>query len=179
MPLPPPVDALWNELESVRAQVLKEIEGLSQAQVDWRASDRDWSVGEIIHHLTLAEVNTGKLTSKLLKDAGDALKPMPAGLAGFTALPPFPPGPGEAPPAVRPERGHRVDELMATFKATRERSRQSIERLASADPRPLTWAHPRLGELDLAQWWMLQARHDADHLAQLRAVKSAPGFPRA
>ena len=68
MPLPPPVEAIWKELETNRARVLSEVEGLSQAEVDWRPSDRDWSVGEIIHHLTLAEIATGKLTSKLLKE---------------------------------------------------------------------------------------------------------------
>jgi hypothetical protein len=47
------------------------------------------------------------------------------------------------------------------------------------DPRPLTFPHPRLGALDLAQWWTLQAWHDGIHLEQLRGVKSAPGFPRA
>ena len=179
MSLPTPVEALWNELETVRGQILKEVDALSQAQVDWRPSERDWSVGEIIHHLTLAEVATGKLTSKLLKEAGDSAAPFPASFKGFAPLPPWPPGPAEAPPVVRPEHGHRVNDLVTTFKATRERSRQSIERLATVDPRPLRWQHGRLGELDLAQWWMLQAHHDADHLQQLRAVKAAPGFPAA
>jgi uncharacterized protein DUF1569 len=41
------------------------------------------------------------------------------------------------------------------------------------------WPHPLFGELNLAQWWMLQAHHDADHLQQLRAVKTAAGFPKA
>jgi DinB family protein len=179
MPLPAPVESLWNELQAVRAEILSEIEGLSQAQIDWRPSERDWSVGEIIHHLTLAEVSTGKLTSKLFKEAGPSLSSFPTDLTAFGPLPSWPPGPAEAPPAVRPESGHQRDELIGTFKATRERSRQSMERLATGDPRPLTWSHPRLGTLDLAQWWRLQAYHDADHLRQLRAVKAAPGFPRA
>jgi hypothetical protein len=178
MSLPAPVEVLWSELESVRAAILKEIEGLSQAQSDWRQADGEWSLGEIIHHLTLAEVATGKLTSKLLKDAGAPAAPFPAGLAAFAPLAPWPPGPAEAPPAVRPQHSHSVGELLATMVATRERSRQSIERLGAVDPRPLKWTHPRFGDLDLAQWWQLQARHDADHLQQLRAVKAAPGFPR-
>ncbi len=179
MPLPPPIEALWSELESVRAHVLKDVEGLSQAQVDWRPGDRDWSVGEIVHHLTLAEIATGKLTSKLLKEAAQPLAPFPADLRALAPLPPWPPGPAEAPPVVRPEAGRRVDALLAGMKAARERSRQSIERLAAVDGRMLTWRHFALGELDLFQWWMLQARHDADHLQQLRAVKAAPGFPNA
>jgi hypothetical protein len=178
MPLPAPVEALWNDLQSVRAQVLKEVEGLSQAQADWRTSEKDWSVGEIVHHLTLAEVGTGKVTSKVLKDAGEAVKPFPADLTGFT--PPATPAGGraEAPQGVWPERGRPVAELLAEMKAARERS-QSIERLGGVDPRPLTFPHPRLGPLDLAQWWMLQAWHDGVHLEQLRAVKTAPGFPTA
>jgi hypothetical protein len=179
MTLPAPIESLWSELQAVRAEILNEVAGLSQAQLDWRASDRDWSIGEIIHHLTLAEVATGKLTSKLFKDAGASLPAFPSAVTAFGPLPPWPPGPAEAPPAVRPESAHRRDELLDTFKATRERSRQSVERLATGDPRALTWTHPRLGTLDLAQWWMLQAHHDADHLRQLRGVKASPGFPGA
>jgi hypothetical protein len=178
MTLPPAVETLWGELQAVREQIMNEVEGLSQSQIDWRPSPQDWSIGELIHHLTLAEVATGKLTSKLLKEAASSALPFPAGLARFAPLPPSPPGPAEAPPVVRPERGHRVDELLGAFKAARERSRQSIERLATVDPRELTWSHGRFGELDLGQWWTLQAHHDADHLQQLRAVKASPDFPR-
>lgn len=179
MPLPAPVDALWNDLQSARAKLLEEVEGLSQAQADWRPSDTEWSAGEIIHHLTLAEVGTGKVTSKVLKEAGERARPFPADLKGFTPIVTPSGGRADAPQGVWPERGKPLSELVADIKATRERTRQSIERIGAVDPRPLTFAHPRLGSLDLAQWWMLQAWHDGIHLEQLRAVKGAPGFPRA
>lgn len=179
MPLPPSVEAIWDDLEANRAEILREAAGLSQTQADWRLREGDWSVGEILHHLTLAEIATGKLTSKLLKEAGARLAPFPPDVTGFAPLPAAPPGPAEAPPVVRPEQGHPIDRLLADMKATRERSRHSIERVGAIDPRSLTWQHFALGELNLAQWWMLQARHDADHLAQLRRVKAAPGFPPA
>ena len=179
MPMPAPVEALWNDLQSARAQLLKEVEGLSQAQADWRPSETEWSAGEIIHHLTLAEVGTGKITSKVLKDAGETVKPFPVDLKSFP--PPVTPtgGRAEAPQAVWPEHGKPFGVLVAEMKAARERSRQTIERLASVDPRPLTFAHPLLGSLNLAQWWMLQAWHDGIHLEQLRGVKAVTGFPRA
>src|SRR5437773_10459421 len=88
-------------------------------------------------------------------------------------------GPADAPEAVRPSPGKVIGELIATMKATRERSRQSIERLATLDPRQLRFKHAHRGDLDLAQWWELQRRHDAIHLAQIRDVKRAPGFPKA
>ena len=179
MPLPAPVEALWNALQSARAQVLKEVEGLSQAQADWRPSETDWSAGEIVHHLTLAEVGTGKVTSKVLKEAGETVKSFPPDLKGFTPLVTPSGGRAEAPQGVWPERGKPFAQLVAEMKVARERSRQSIERLGAVDPRPLTFSHPRLGALDLAQWWMLQAWHDGVHLEQLRTVKAAPGFPKA
>ena len=137
MSLPKPIDALWSDLQAVRAEVLTEAERLSQRQADWKAGTKDWSVGEIA----------------------------------------APPGPAEAPPLVWPEHGKPIGELIATMKATRERSRQSIERLATLDPQKLSFKHFRLGDLDLAQWWTLQAQHDGIHLAQIRDVKRAPGFP--
>ena len=179
MPLPAPVEALWNDLQSVRTRLLREVEGLSQAQADWCTSDQDWSVGEIVHHLTLAEIGTGKVTSRVLRDAGETVKPFPADLKAFAPLSTPAGGRAEAPQGVWPERGKPFPGLVAEMKAARERSRQSIERLGAVDPRPLTFPHPRLGALDLAQWWTLQAWHDGIHLEQLRGVKSAPGFPSA
>jgi hypothetical protein len=178
MTLPAALDAIARDLDAIRAEVLREAEGLSQPQADWRPSADDWSVGEILHHLTLAEIYTGKLTSKLLKEPGTAA-PYPSDLAGFAPLPPWPRGPREAPPVVRPDKGHPIGQLLQNMRAARERSRQSLERLASVDPRTFTWRHFALGEMDLGQWWMLQALHDRDHLEQLRRIKQSAGFPRA
>src|SRR5215475_12746990 len=126
MSLPKPVEALWDALQSARAEVLSEVEGLSQAQADWRPGERDWSVGEVVHHLTIAEIATGKLTTKLAREAEAAGRPagFPADLAAFAPLPPAPPGPADAPAAVWPEHGRPIVELLATMRATRERSRQ-------------------------------------------------------
>ena len=78
---------------------------------------------------------------------------------------------------VRPEHGRPIEALIEEMKAIRVRSRESMEKLASIDPRPLTFRHFAFGSLDLAQWWMLQARHDRIHLDQIRGVKASPRFP--
>src|SRR5262249_59559120 len=77
MALPAALAAIAQDLEAVRAEVLREAEGLSQAQADWRPAAGDWSVGEILHHLTLADINSGKLTSKLLQQMPRAAPPSP------------------------------------------------------------------------------------------------------
>jgi hypothetical protein len=181
MPLPEAVETLWSELQAVRAEILAEAEGLTQAQSEWRPGAKEWSVGEVIHHLTVTEIANGKLTTKLTREAEAAgrLAPFPPELREFAPLPAWPPGPMEAPQPVWPEHGKPIGELLQAIRATRERSRQSIEKLASVDPRGLVFKHFRLGDLDLGQWWRLLVQHDGIHLGQIRAIKGAPGFPRA
>ena len=181
MAWPEPVANLWRDLEVVRADVLKEVDGLSQAQADWKPGETDWSVGEIVHHLTIAEIATGKLTTKLTKeaDAAGTLKAFPADLRELRPLSAEPAASADAPTVVWPERGKPIGTLIADMKATRERSRQSLDKLSTVDPRPLVFKHFRLGDLDLSQWWRLQAQHDAIHLRQIRDVKATSGFPKA
>jgi hypothetical protein len=181
MAWPEPVEKLWRDLETVRAEVLEEVRGLSQAQADWKPGPKDWSVGEIVHHLTIAEIATGKLTTKLTREAEAAGSPppFPADVREFPPLVPGRAGAAEAPPVVWPEHGKAIGTLVSDMQGTRERSRQSIDKLGRIDPRPLTFKHFALGDLNLAQWWQLQAGHDALHLRQIRDVKAQPGFPKA
>ena len=181
MHVPEPVERLWRDLEAVRADVLKEAAGLSQAQADWKPSEKDWSVGEIVHHLTIAEIATGKLTTKLTRDAEAAgtLEPFPADLRELRSVATRSVAGAEAPPVVWPERGKPIATLLVDMQAVRARSRQSIEKLGAVDPRALVFKHFVLGDLDLAQWWRLQADHDTIHLRQIRDVKAAAGFPQA
>ena len=181
MSFPPPIERLWDELQSVRADILREVEGLSQRQADFRPGEKDWSVGEVVHHLTLAEIATGKLTTKLFKEseAAGTLVPFPAALDALGRPPRVTSGPADAPQVVWPEAGKLIGEVIAVMKATRERSRQSMERLAKADPRPLKFKHFRFGDMDLGQWWTLQAEHDGIHLGQIRDIKHAAGFPKS
>ena len=100
MTLPQPVERLWDELERARTELLRETEELSQRQADWKPTERDWSVGEIVDHLTLAEINTGKLTTKLLKELPAGAAAFPTDLAEFAPVPSGAAGPAEAPPVV-------------------------------------------------------------------------------
>jgi hypothetical protein len=177
MPWPKPVEALWRDLEGVRAELLREVETLSQRQAEWRPTARDWSAGEVIDHLTMAEIATGKLTTKLTRETVPT--GFPPDLTEFAALPALTMAGVEAPPSMWPAHGKPFAELLATMRATRERSRQSFDRLAACDPRPLRFTHFRFGELDLAQWWRLVGDHDRMHLGQVRDIRRASGFPAA
>ena len=182
MALPPAVQALWDDLQAARAEVLKELEGLTQAQADWKPGEKDWSIGLVLDHLRLAEIASGKLTTKLTREAEAAgrLLPYPSGGPGadfFRLRAPAVPGPVEAPPHIWPRGPRPIGELLAELRSTRERSRQSIDRLGSVDPRPLKWIHISLGEVNLAHAWSIILLHDKMHLQQIRDLKTSPGFP--
>jgi hypothetical protein len=181
MTLPVAVQDIWDRMESIREEILREAAGLSQAQADWRARTSEWSIGEILHHLTVAEIQTGKLTTKLVREAETAgtLRPYPSDVTRFEPLPARDGDGMEAPAAVLPESGRLLGQLLSEMRAVRTRSRESIDKLARVDPRPLVFPHFALGHLHLAQWWMLQAAHDRIHLRQIRAVKASAGFPEA
>jgi hypothetical protein len=179
MTLPAAVQEIWEQMESVRGQVLGEAEELTQSQADWRKDGAEWSIGEILHHLLVAETQTGKLTTKLVREAltSGVAAPFPREVRQFEALPARDAHGMQAPPLVLPEAGRPLPQLLDGLRAVRARSRESLDRVASLDPRLLTFPHFALGDLHLAQWWMLQAAHDAIHLHQIRAVKASRGFP--
>src|SRR5437879_13332887 len=119
MTLPRAIQALWEDLEGARAEVLREMVGLSQRQADWRPAEKEWSAGEVINHLTIAEIATGKLTTKLTREGESARGCAPYRPAfAIRPLPPWPPGPREAPSVVLPEHGKPSGVLITPVKST-------------------------------------------------------------
>ena len=174
-------EAFWNEAQSNRTRLLKEVDGLSQAQFDWSPAKDEWSIGEVIHHVTLAEVNIGKLTTRLLREAEVAgtLRPRQKGDMHFETFRAPGRGPVPAPRLIWPQGGRPREGLLEDIRATRERSRRSFERVAAIDPRPLVWKHEFFGDLHLGQYWTIVRVHDPQHIEQIQKIKAAPGFPRA
>lgn len=183
MPLPAALQALFDDMQRIRQEILKEIADLSQEQFDWRPGPDDWSIGEIVHHLSLADIASGKLTTKLLRQAESSGQLAPYPSDAETDVPVrLPkrerPGPVMAPPFLWPKHGRPASDVLDELRAMRERARQSIERLAAVDPRPLRWTHFALGELNVVQAWAVILANDGQHLQQIRTVKASPGFPR-
>ena len=76
------------QLEQVRAETLGRLEGLTQAQLDWRPPPADgkeeWSPGEILMHLAIDEIYLRELIARPLVEG---IKPP----EGVRFLPPPPP----------------------------------------------------------------------------------------
>src|SRR5258708_33383737 len=66
---PKPVETLWRDLQSVRAELLREVDGLSQRQAEWRPTAPDQAGGRGVGHLPIREDAIRQLTAKPTDEA--------------------------------------------------------------------------------------------------------------
>jgi hypothetical protein len=164
-------------LEASRDAMLKAIEGLTDEQWKWKPAPERWSVAECAEHIAATEAVLPQLLKQMMQ------------------------APAAPPPENRPkdedvvrwvrDRGQRFqapneiqpsgrytsrEELVKSFTEGR---RQLIEyvRTTEDELHSRTQAHPA-GQLDGYQWILLVAGHTDRHLAQMKEVIAAEGFPR-
>ena len=158
-----------------RQRVLTCIQGMSQAQADYKPGPDAWSVGEVLHHLILIEVSISKLFNKLIKEnqrvvgASDALRVEDMQYAAD--------GPQQAPEFGIPSYGRPIADLVAELAATRARTRQTLATYVGDDPSELRWKHQRFGVMGLAHWARFIGLHEGHHLRQIERIMATPGFP--
>jgi hypothetical protein len=168
-------------LTTMRDQVVRESETLTEAQWNFKSAPGRWSVGEVVEHLALAESFMFDMQQKTV--AGPAasadqraatkgkddtiIKGVPDRTKKFQAPEPLQPG---------ARLGSRA-EILAAFK---ERRAKTIAYASTTkdDLRSRVSDSP-LGPLDAYQWLLFAAAHSERHLAQLREVKADSNFPKA
>lgn len=172
--LPPALQRIAMDIETGRARVLAEFDGLAQWQADWQPAPGQWSAGEALDHLVRAESVSGRMIAAALKRAG-TLPPYPEGIEEFAWAPPTAadeewvvPAPDIATPAA----GQALPALTASMRAQARWTRALLERLAGVDPRACVLPHPILGPMDAAQWCRFAAYHMGVHRRQIGDVRS-------
>ena len=91
--------------EQAQARFIAAVSNLTEAQANFRPDENQWTIAEIVEHISIVNDGFLRLTHKLLKEAESAAKPPKADLnLGHTILdedgnqpPPF-----QAPDRVRP-----------------------------------------------------------------------------
>lgn len=180
--LPRALEEIADGLEHRRAQVLGEVAGLSQSQADWRPGPDQWSLGEVLHHLVLAEGIAGKMVSVAIKHAAEA-GPLPPYAADIDAFAWQPPTPDDrwvvrVPEPAAPTHGQPIAALREAMAKQRSLTEKVLQRVAAVDPRVITAVHPLIGNMNAAQWAIFCEYHMRVHLRQMKDVKAAPVFPQ-
>ncbi len=173
---------IWEETAAARRRLLAEVRDLTEAQLAFQPAPGQWSIGEILDHLCLAEQSIARVLSRILQQA--AGRGLIGGPGSLEAAPQridqaLYDAPAAAPESVRPMPGLPLPRLLAGLEASRERLLQVSGRADGRAVGNVTIPHFQLGELDFYQWLALPAAHEAKHLAQIRRIKARPDFPRS
>jgi hypothetical protein len=174
--------ALIAQLERTEKLFLGSIQGLSEAQWNWKPAPDRWSVAEVAEHITLSEgLLRGMITDQVMKT------PAPADLLAKTQ------GKdalvlkaitdrskkAQAPEQLVPKHTFANEAATVTaFKASRAQT-LALAKDASRDLRSYAMNNMALNELDAYQWVLFLSAHTERHTKQIEEVKATAGFPGA
>jgi hypothetical protein len=172
---------LLEYMQQTRADFEKSIQGLSEAQWNYKPAPDRWSVAEVSEHITKAEAMLGGMTANAVMEGKPATEEQKAKTKGMEekilAAIPDRTNKAQAPDALKPNGKWKTQvELMQAFAEARANNEQFIKanyaRLRDAvAPSPI-------GEMDAYQWMLFTAAHTKRHTAQILEVKADPGFPK-
>jgi len=166
--------------EQAQARFIAAISNLTEEQANFRPDQNQWTIAEIVEHVSIVNDGFLRLTHKLLKEAESAARPAKADLnLGHTSLDENgrQRGPFQAPERVRPKGGVSVEDSLAKLRVTLAGFSEIQSRLEGVDLSEQTFPHPALGPLNAYQWMVLLSEHEDRHRGQIERLKAADGFP--
>ena len=176
-------DFAMSHLHMSRKLFLDSIEGLSPAQLNFKASPDRWSIAECAEHITLSEdLIFGLASVQIMKTPVVSERQTAATnkskdqeilnqVTDRTKK-------AQAPETLKPSHKWKAfDEMIAEYKVKRNRTIEYVEQTKD-DVRGQIMAHPLLGKLDAYQWVLLLSSHSERHTLQILEVKADPGYPK-
>jgi hypothetical protein len=182
----PDLEEYRRQFEELSAEVVHLVEGLSEAQFNWRPAPERWAISQAIGHLWI----TGEVTRKNLDVAIDD-----AIARGLKGEPPFryssieryvvrvtePPASQRlpAPKRLHPAHGQPITAVLPTYLHLQSQMIRQIERSNGLDLRRVKVVTPlgRWIKFSLGMTFAQTAAHGRRHLAQMKAVREHPKFP--
>jgi len=167
------------ELERTQARFLKSIEGLSEAQWNFKAAPERWSIAQCAEHIAAAEpMLRGMVADVLKKDPTPEMvkegikkdEMVSAGMLDRTKK-------FKAPEPLVPT--NRFGTPAAAIEAFKKERAATIALAGGAgDLRAHADKHFLLGPLDAYGWFLFLSGHSERHTLQIEEVKADPNFPK-
>jgi hypothetical protein len=163
-------------MEQGRDAFLHAVDGLSEAQLQFKPQPDSWSIADCVEHIAVTEdVMYARATQGVANPNGVSLDRQKD--ERFSAAVLDRRRKVVAPEAVRPtSRFASADEARRHFLDGRERA-ISYVRECGEDVRRLFTIHPLLGEIDCYRCLLLLALHPARHADQIEQIKNDAAFP--
>jgi uncharacterized damage-inducible protein DinB len=168
-------------LNQTRARVLKDIEGLSPAQLNFKADSTSWSVAECVEHIAVSETNIWNWLQSSLQQPATPEKKREERYTSqklIAIVTDRTQNKATAPSAFQPD--GKFPSLAAAITAFNARRDSTIAYLQSTpdDLKDHFIVHPQWGTLDLYQGFIMLSAHCARHTQQLEEVMANPHFPK-
>jgi hypothetical protein len=182
------IDGLVAELQEVASDAVKVFGGLSAAQLNWKPSAGQWSVGQCFDHLIVTnrcffpdieKVAAGTYESSLW----GRVSPL-SGFFGRFILKALDPEKGrktKAPRVFEPARSDVAADVIRQFAAHQGELSARMRATAGADLRGLKVTSPvsAVATYSLLDAYRIVVAHERKHFEQARRVAGAEGFPAA
>lgn len=165
-------------LQQTRDGVVAAIQGLSDAQLKYKAAPDRWSVAETLEHIALAEdfIFQNVVEKTMKAPTGPAGRDTAKADAMVLAMVPDRSHKVQAPPPLVPTGRWTVSETLDHFLKSRAKT---IAYLESTPDLRVHVADSPLGQLDGYEGLLFIGAHSERHTKQMLEVKADPGFPKS
>jgi hypothetical protein len=166
-------------LNDTKADFVKELTGLSDAQLNFRAAPNRWTVAEVAEHIILAEgALSGLIQGQILKSPaveGSVFRVNDKGviLAITNRAEKF-----TAPEMLKPASRFKTrEDLLTNFDKARNQTIEFVK-ANKVNMRNHFFENPLMGMIDGYQWLLFAIGHSERHLLQLKEVKADQAYPK-
>jgi len=181
VPRPPQEDRslLLTQLKETKANLLKEVAGLSEEQLKFKPAPDRWSVIECVEHIYKAEGGIFAWEQHLVSAPADPSKralikitdeQVIAGVEDRSKK-------GKAPESLVPSGTQTPQQIIESFIARRDSLIDYVTN-SKDDLRNHVVESSPIGTIDAYQLLLLDAAHTNRHTQQLVEVKNSPNFPK-
>lgn len=155
--------------EEARKKLLDTVNGLSDEELNWKASEDEWSIRQVLEHLYLMEGSVAKaIQSQLTKGEPHetADKPIERTVDRSTKV--------EAPDFATPSESFATAaELKDKLNASHTLLQQLEDTTPSEQLKERSYPHPVFGDMSLDQWIPFVGYHELRHIEQIQEVKES------
>jgi uncharacterized damage-inducible protein DinB len=165
--------------EQAQARFIAAVSNLTEAQANFRPDENQWTIAEIVEHISIVNDGFLRLTHKLLKEAETQARQPQADLnLGHTSLDEngAQRGSFQAPDRVQPKGGVSLEDSLAKMSVSLAGFAEVKSRLEAVDLSEQMFPHPALGSLNAYQWMVLLGEHEDRHRGQIERLKATAGL---
>jgi hypothetical protein len=170
------LDEIFAHIDKVRKGLTDRFFGLNASDLNLRNNGQGWNPPELAEHLSVVEKSITGVLERLLVKSEELNVPARADgqIEPPVKFPSVVRDPEaykvEAPERIRPQGEKTIDVSLKDLERSREYINSLRPRMATVDLSEAKFPHPAMGDINMYQWLIFIAEHEARHLTQLENI---------